>query len=38
MDEMFGLPFDLLLGRRTYQIFALHWSYAEGGDDDFIAK
>ena len=38
VDEMLGLPFDLLLGRRTYQIFAAHWSYAEGGDDDFIAK
>ena len=38
INEMFGQPFDLLLGRRTYEIFAAHWPYAEGGDDDFIAK
>jgi dihydrofolate reductase len=38
IEEMFGQPFDLLLGRRTYEIFAAHWPYAEGGDDDFIAK
>lgn len=25
MDGMFGPPFDLLLGRRTYDIFAGHW-------------
>ena len=35
---MFGQPFDLLLGRKTYEIFAAHWPYAEGGDHDFIAK
>jgi dihydrofolate reductase len=38
INEMFGQPFDLLLGRRTYEIFAAHWPYAEGGDYDFIAK
>jgi dihydrofolate reductase len=38
IDEMFGRPFDLLLGRKTYEIFAAHWPYAEGGEDDFIAK
>jgi dihydrofolate reductase len=38
INEMFGQPFALLLGRRTYEIFAAHWPYAEGGDDDFIAK
>ena len=38
IKEMFGQPFALLLGRRTYEIFAAHWPYAEGGDDDFIAK
>jgi dihydrofolate reductase len=39
IEEMFGQPFDLLLGRRTYEIFAAHWPYAaEGGDYGFIAK
>jgi dihydrofolate reductase len=38
MGKLFGEPFDLLLGRRTYEIFAAHWPYAEGGSDDFIAK
>ena len=38
INELFGRPFDLLLGRKTYEIFAAHWPYAEGGDDDFIAK
>ena len=35
---MFDQPFDPLLGRRTHEIFAAHWPYAEGGADDFIAK
>lgn len=38
IDKMFGQPFDLLLGRKTYEIFAAHWPYAEGGSDDFIAR
>ena len=38
MTETFSKPFDLLLGRKTYEIFAAHWPYAEGGPDDFIAK
>jgi dihydrofolate reductase len=25
MGEIFGRPFDLLLGRKTYEIFAAHW-------------
>ena len=37
IDQMFTQPFDLLLGRRTYEIFAAHWPYAEGGPDDSIA-
>jgi dihydrofolate reductase len=32
MGEVFGRPFDLLLGRKTYEIFAAHWPFA--GDDD----
>ena len=27
-----------MLGRKTYEIFAAHWPYAEGGDKDAIAK
>ncbi|MGE0595044.1 MAG: dihydrofolate reductase family protein [Hyphomonadaceae bacterium] len=38
MGKLFGEPFDLLLGRRTYDIFAAHWPYAEGGPDDGIAR
>jgi dihydrofolate reductase len=38
IGRLFGEPFDLLLGRRTYDIFAAHWPYAEGGPDDDIAK
>ncbi|SFI39472.1 RibD C-terminal domain-containing protein [Bosea sp. OK403] len=36
MGKLFDEPFDLLLGRRTYEIFAAHWPYA--GDEDPIAK
>jgi dihydrofolate reductase len=38
MSEAFAKPFELLLGRKTYEIFAAHWPYQEGGEDDFIAK
>jgi dihydrofolate reductase len=32
VGEMFAKPFDLLLGRKTYDIFAAHWPYV-GADD-----
>jgi dihydrofolate reductase len=38
LGKMFSEPFDLLLGRKTYEIFAAHWPYAEGGPDDSIAR
>lgn len=38
VEKLFSEPFDLLLGRRTYEIFAAHWPHSEGGPDDFIAK
>lgn len=38
IDEMFAAPFALLLGRKTYEIFAAHWPYAENGQHDDIAK
>ncbi|WP_442679140.1 dihydrofolate reductase family protein [Sphingomonas sp. ASY06-1R] len=34
MGGLFSTPFDLLLGRRTYEIFAAHWPYV--GPDDPI--
>jgi dihydrofolate reductase len=38
VGRLFEQPFDLLLGRRTYDIFAAHWPHAEGGPYDDIAK
>ena len=32
MDEAMGAPFDLVLGRRTYDIFAAHWPHASDED------
>jgi dihydrofolate reductase len=32
MGETFSSPFDLLLGRKTYEIFAAHWPFVEGSD------
>jgi dihydrofolate reductase len=34
MGALFSTPFDLLLGRKTYEIFAAHWPYV--GPDDPI--
>ncbi|CAN7495146.1 dihydrofolate reductase family protein [Bosea sp. LjRoot90] len=36
MDKVLTDKFDLLLGRRTYDIFAAHWPYA--GDDPIAVK
>ena len=36
MDAFMGLPFELLLGKRTYDIFAAFWPYTE--QDPVIAK
>lgn len=38
LGKLFDEPFDLLLGRRTYEIFAAYWPYAEGGPSDDIAR
>lgn len=32
MDEIFSQPFDLLLGRKTYDIFAAYWPHVGAGD------
>ena len=38
INRLFSQKFDLLLGRKTYEIFAAYWPYAEGGPADDIAK
>lgn len=39
LGELLGQPFDLLLGRRTYEIFAAYWPYyPKGGPAEDIAK
>ena len=35
MKEQFGKPFDLLLGRKTFEIWADHWPHQNGGDNPF---
>lgn len=36
IDSLFGGPFDLLLGRRTYDIFAAYWPFVESEEDKLI--
>jgi dihydrofolate reductase len=38
VDRLFSEKFDLLLGRKTYEIFAAHWPYADETPDGDIAK
>jgi dihydrofolate reductase len=39
LDRLFSEKFDLLLGRKTYEIFAAYWPYYdEGGSDGDIAR
>jgi dihydrofolate reductase len=38
MIKQTSKPFDLLLGRKTYEIFAAHWPYVNADQDPFAAK
>jgi dihydrofolate reductase len=37
MVEQMSQPFDLLLGRKTYEIFAAHWPYLKAKEDPIAA-
>lgn len=38
IGKLFGQQYDLLLGRKTYEIFAAYWPFGETGPDAEIAK
>lgn len=38
LGEIFERPFDLLLGRKTYDIFAAHWPFTTDPGDQLIAE
>ena len=38
MGEQMRKPFDLLLGRKTYEIFAAHWPYITNDQDPIAAR
>jgi dihydrofolate reductase len=38
IGALFGQEYDLLLGRKTYEIFAAYWPFGETGPDAEIAK
>ena len=38
MVKQMSKPFDLLLGRITYEIFAAHWPYVNTSEDPFAAR
>lgn len=38
MVKQMSKPFELLLGRKTYEIFAAHWPYVNATEDPFAAK
>jgi dihydrofolate reductase len=38
MIKQMSKPFDLLLGRKTYEIFAAYWPHANTGENPFAAR
>jgi dihydrofolate reductase len=38
MVKQMGKPFDLLLGRKTNEIFAAYWPYANTSENPFAAR
>lgn len=38
MDEVLATPFDLLLGRKTYDIFAAYWPYLKAQDTSAVIE